>query len=187
MLKRLLVLSLLLFSGSIYGAGMDISLGNESAQFVYLTDSGSLGYGGADVGFGFLYNEDSDTALTAGIMVVGNLGERKDLALGVGAKAYIINLDDEDDDAAALAIGGEFRYIIPSGTPVGFIANIHFAPGITAFGDTEDLRELNFRVELEVLPSTRGYIGYRKLEVETEDAGEVEVDDSMHIGVRLQF
>lgn len=188
MKKLCLICALFLSSlNSVYAAGLDISLGDESAEFDYLIDSGSLGYGGADIGFGFFYNENDDVLFNAGLMVVGNLGARKDIALGVGAKAYYAKLEHYNEDPAAVAIGGQFRYIIPSRTPVGFILELYMAPGITAFGETEKFQEFNARVELEILPSTRGYIGYREIEVEMEGTQEIELDDSFHVGVRLQF
>ena len=56
-----------------------------------------------------------------------------------------------------------------------------------SFGDTESAREFNVRAEIEVLPSTRGYIGYRYLEFDLEDVDDVEVDEHAHLGIRLQF
>ena len=52
------------WSGAQAGA-LDISLSNQSATVEWLTDTGSLGYGGADVGFGVFWNEVQDTLLTA--------------------------------------------------------------------------------------------------------------------------
>ena len=66
----------------------DISLSDESAYLQFLTDSGSLGYGGADIGLGFFYNEPGDKILTGNVMVIGTLGDRRDWQFGVGGKAY---------------------------------------------------------------------------------------------------
>jgi len=37
------------------------------------------------------------------------------------------------------------------------------------------------------MPSARGYIGYRLLEPELENAGDVEIDDEIHLGIRFTF
>lgn len=186
MRTRVIPAFLALLAGGADAAGLDISLSNETAYLVYLIDSGSLGYGGADIGFGFFYNEDDDYMLTANVMVVGTLGDRRDLQFGVGAKAYGADLDN-DEEAVAIGIGGQARYVFQTRTPVGIVAEAYVAPGITSFGDTESAREFNVRAEIEVLPSTRGYIGYRYLEFDLEDVDDVELDEHAHLGIRLQF
>lgn len=186
MRTRVTPVFLALLVGGADAAGLDISLSNETANIVYLIDSGSLGYGGADIGFGFFYTEEEDYMLTANVMVVGTLGERRDLQFGVGAKAYGADLEN-DEEALALGIGGQARYVFQTRTPIGLVLEAYAAPGITSFGDTESAREVNLRVEIEVLPSTRGYIGYRYLEFDLEDVDDVELDDNAHLGIRLQF
>ena len=57
----------------------------------------------------------------------------------------------------------------------------------TSFADAENGLEANFRVEIEVLPSTRGYIGYRYLAFDLDTAGEVVLDDNVNLGIRIQF
>ena len=37
------------------------------------------------------------------------------------------------------------------------------------------------------MPSTRGYLGYRRLEPELTQAGEIKLDDEVHIGIRINF
>lgn len=178
-----------LITTSAQGAGLDISLSNETANIMYLTDSGSLGYGGADIGIGVFYNENSDVILNGQILVTGKpIGDKKGgFQYGVGGKVYAGGLDDIEEDVLAVAIGGQVRYLIPAATPVGISAEVFVAPDITSFGDTEGLTEFNFRVELEVMPSTRGYVGYRRLEPELTDAGDVKLDDEVHIGIRINF
>lgn len=186
MRKRVIPLFLTLLAGGADAAGLDISLSNETAYLVYLLDSGSLGYGGADMGLGFFYTEEDDYMLTANLMVVGTLGDRRDLQFGVGAKAYGADLDN-DAEVLAIGIGGQARYVFQTRTPVGLVLEGYLAPGITSFADTERATEVNARVEIEVLPSTRGYVGYRFIEFDIEDVGDVEVDDHAHLGIRLQF
>lgn len=186
MRTRVIPVFLALVAGGANAAALDISLSNETANVVYLIDSGSLGYGGADIGFGFFYTEDSDYMLTANVMVVGTLGERRDLQFGVGAKAYGADLDI-DEQVLAIGIGGQARYVFQTHTPIGLVLEGYAAPGITSFGETESARELNLRAEIEVLPSTRGYIGYRYLEFDLDETGDVTVDDNVHLGIRLQF
>lgn len=188
MIKRCLALAgLALCTSGAQAAGFDISLSDETAHLQYLTDSGSLGYGGADIGFGLFYTEADDYLGTANLLVTSNPASGNNFQFGVGAKGFAGEVDTINEDVAAIGIGGLVRYIIPSQTPMGIAVEGYFAPRITSFGDTEELREVMTRFEIEVMPSTRGYIGYRFLEPELERAGDAELDDSVHVGIRVLF
>ena len=58
MRARVIPAVLALFAGGAHAGALDISLSDDTAYLVYLIDSGSLGYGGADIGFGFFYTEE---------------------------------------------------------------------------------------------------------------------------------
>ena len=188
MAKRSLALAALALSSTgAHAAGFDISLSDETAHIQYLTDSGSLGYGGADIGFGVFFNENDDVLGTANLLVTSNPASGNNLQFGIGAKAYGGEVDVPDETVGAIGIGGLVRYVIPSQTPMGIALEGYVAPSVTSFADTEGLTEVMTRFELEVMPSTRGYIGYRFLEPELEQAGEVELDDEVHVGIRVTF
>lgn len=178
-------------SAPAHAAGFDISLSDDTANVVWLTDSGSLGYGGADVGFGLFYRENDrgnhDYIGTANLLVTSNPASGNNFQFGIGAKGYAGNIDGLNEDVAAIAIGGLVRYVIPSQTPMGIALEGYAAPSITSFSDTERVREVMARFELEVMPSTRGYLGYRFLEPRLEQAGDVELDDEIHVGIRITF
>lgn len=188
MIKRCAaVVSLLLCSTGAQANGFDISLSDETANVVYLTDSGSLGYGGADVGIGLFWNENDDVVGHANVLVTSNPQSGNNFQFGVGAKAYLGNVDRPDEDVGAIGIGGIVRYVIPAQTPMGLSLEGYWAPRVTSFSDTDGLREISARFELEVMPSTRGYVGYRLLEPDLDTAGKVEIDDEFHIGIRFIF
>lgn len=174
-------------TGTAHAAGLDISLADETAHLQYLTDSGSLGYGGADVGVGVFFNEDDDVLGTGNLLVTSNPSRRNNLQFGIGAKGYGGEFDRTDETVGAVAIGGVLRYIIPAETPMAVALEGYAAPSITSFSDTDDLKEVMTRFEVEVMPSTRGYIGYRFLEPDLDKAGEVELDDNFHVGIRITF
>jgi hypothetical protein len=188
--------------------GLDISLGNDTAQINYLAKSDSqIGIGGTEFGGGVLFNEDDDAIFNFGVLVTGNsVGQNRALQLGAGARAYFGKLgnldcedhggdadcdanDDPDNDAvAAVAIGGKVAYIFPSRTPISLSLEAYLAPDVTSFGDNEDFLEVTVRFELEVAPTTRFFVGYRNMEVEMEDfSRDYDVDESAHLGVRFAF
>jgi len=189
MIKRGLGVAALGFCSitAAHADGVDISLGNETADFVYLTDSASLGYGGADVGFGALYNDRDDILLSGKFLVSGSPGPEVPLQYGVGAKAYVGELDI-DDDGYALGLGGQARYLLPLRQPNMSVAvEGYYAPAITSFSDATSVFEFEPRFEVEVLPAARAYVGYRYLEMELDDAADRDISDEIVFGVRLQF
>ncbi|HEX7028518.1 MAG TPA: YfaZ family outer membrane protein [Gammaproteobacteria bacterium] len=174
-----------------YAAGLDVSLGDETAQFVYMFDSDSqIGIGGADIGAGVFFNEQDDYLLNFSVLVMGHsAGRNRALQLGAGAKAYAGELDIPDQESVgAVAVGGKISYIFPASMPMALSAELFYAPDITSFGDNESLTELLLRLEIEVAPTTRFYLGYRNLETEFENSGvDYELDEGGHVGVRFSF
>jgi hypothetical protein len=194
MLRRLVLVSSLIFMSSWgYAGSFDVRLGDEAAQFEYLFDNDAqIGIGGTDVSAALFFNENDDIALTVGAIVTGNsTGKNRALQFGAGVSAYGAELDTAvgaDETIASLAIGGRASYIFPSSTPMAVSLEVFYAPDITSFGDNEDLLDAQIRFELEVAPSTRIYVGYRKLEAELETSGvEYQLDDSGHLGLRFSF
>jgi len=186
--KYIFIIALLMFSASSHARGVDIKLANEMAEFTYLTESSTFGYGGADVGFGLLFTENDDYQITAKALVSGNpAGNNKALQFGIGGKLTYVSLDAANEEVGAFAIAGQLRYIIPSATPIAFVAGIAYAPSITAFSGADSYLEYEFAIELEITPSARGYLGYRNITYDFENGGDFELDDGAHIGVKFEF
>lgn len=189
MLKKITAILLVsLVSTQTYARGVDLRLADDTAELIYLTESSTFGYGGADVGLGIFFNEADDFMLSADVMVTGHsAGNNRPLQFGVGGKLMFASLDLPDEEVGALAIGGQVRYVIPSSTPVAFLASGFFAPSITSFSDADGFIEYRIAVELEVTPSARAYIGWRNMEYELETGADIEIDDDIHFGVKVEF
>ena len=194
--KVLLIISATLPFSNAFASGLDLRLSSETAELVYLTESATFGYGGADMGFGAFINEDDTLIGTGSILVSGSGdGDVRGLHFGVGAKAYvgIIDLPSPIDNQSggSIAIGGQVRYVFPGRTPLAILAEGFYAPDVTSASDFKGLREVRLSLELEVTPSARAYIGYRSIEVELSNGilkgNEIELDDKGHIGVRFSF
>jgi hypothetical protein len=193
MLRKALIITAVLtpFQNVLAGA-IDFSLGRDMAEITFLTQTSSFGYGGADIGFGALFNQYNDVVVNASILVSGSsAGDVKGLHLGVGAKAYAGTLDGSSGnlnvDGGAIAIGGRIRYVFPSSMPVAVLGEVFYAPEVTSISGFDGLMEYRLGLELEVTPSARAYIGYRKLEVTYNNDVDYDVDDEAHIGVRFEF
>ncbi len=194
MLRKALLLTILLVSfKTVFAGAIDFRVGGDMAEVSYLSQVSSFGYGGADIGFGALINEHNDVLANASILVSGsNAGDVKALHFGVGAKAYLGILDgpkgSSGANGGAVAIGANIRYVFSSAMPFAVLAEVYFAPDVTSISDFDGLLEYRIALELEVTPSARAYIGYRKLEVGLDGfAGDYEVDNEAHIGVRFEF
>ncbi len=191
--KAILVIVLFFPATNILAGAIDFRVGKDMAEISFLTQTSSFGYGGADIGFSAVINEFDDVIGTASILVSGSsAGDLKALHFGVGAKAYLGVLDGPDAakidvNGGAIAIGGKIRYVFPSAAPVAILGELFYAPEVTSISDFDELVEFRLAVELEITPSARAYIGYRKLEVTFNDNSDYEFDDEAHVGVRFEF
>ncbi|VAW50839.1 hypothetical protein MNBD_GAMMA05-1067 [hydrothermal vent metagenome] len=191
--KALISIILLVPFNSAQAGAIDFRVGSDIAELTFLTQTASFGYGGADIGFGALVNDENDVIASGFILVSGSsAGDVKALHFGVGTKAYVGTLEGPgsgsiDVDGGAVAIGGRVRYVFPGSTPLAVLGEAFYAPEVTNISDFDGLVEYRVALELEVTPSARAYVGYRYLEVTFSDDIEYEVDDAAHIGVRFEF
>jgi len=194
MLRKALILTTALIPLQNAAAGaIDFLVAKDTAELTFYTQTSSFGYGGADIGFGALLNEHNDVVANASILVSGtSKGDVKALHFGVGAKAYAGRLEGPGStslnvDGGAIAIGGRIRYVFPGQTPLAVLGEIFYAPEVTSISDFDGLSEYRAALELEITPSARAYVGYRRLEVTHTRNIDYKVDDEMHIGVRFEF
>ncbi len=61
------------------------------------------------------------------------------------------------------------------------------APSITSWADAERYTELSARLQVEVIPQAQAYIGYRRIRFDTNDYDDVNLDRSVHLGIKLTF
>jgi len=184
-----LLFGLSLLASTVVGASsLDISLSSKTANFTFLSEASALGSGGADVGVGVFYDDSSNYMANASVLVLGHpASERLPVQLGVGAKAYVASLGGIDESVAAVGLGGVARYIVPAEIPVGLTMEAYYAPAITSFSDTEEVAQVEARVEVNIMPAARAYLGYRYLKTRLKLAGDVVLDNRFHLGVRLSF
>jgi hypothetical protein len=166
----------------------DINLSEDAAYLTYLTRAEGFPYGGADLGFGVMFTDDDDWLASGKLLVMGPATvQGETFQVGAGAKAFAIDLDLPDDVVYGIGIGGAVRYVLPTEVPLAVVVEGYYAPDITAFSGAEDIIDISGRVELQISAGTRAYVGLRLIEVEGEAGGEVELDDGLHVGVRLTF
>jgi hypothetical protein len=187
---RIIVLGFV-FSGfvnQVQANDFEVALSSDTAQFTFRSDSSLIGWGGADLGFSFFYNEEDDILGQISLVQTTPPSKQSPLTLGVGVKAYLGQVDITNENIGGLGIGGEIRYTFPDTMPMAVYLNGYIAPDITSFSDTEEIREFTLGFQIEISPQTIAFVGVRNIEVDTDSGTSHELDDDRaHIGVRLTF
>ncbi|MCZ6724374.1 MAG: hypothetical protein O6938_10645, partial [Gammaproteobacteria bacterium] len=164
------------FSSQLIANDFEIALSSETAQFTFRSDSSLIGWGGADLAFSLFYNEADDILGQVGLMQFRPPSEETPLTFGVGVRAYAGSLDIPNSTVLALAISGEVRYTIPGTMPMAFYFIGNYAPDITSYSDTKSVLDYGVGFQIEVLPQTTAFVGFRVLEVDTKTVKGYELD-----------
>ena len=146
---------------------------------------------------GFL-NETGDSLLFASLMAHGvrrSLNQQYNLAAGFKLLSGDIEIAEEFQDGSgssenvgALALGFKAGYVIPNRqNPMEFSIEGFIAPNITSFSNAEQYTEINARFQIEIIPQAISFIGFRRINFDTEGFSDVGLDSSVHLGVKLAF
>lgn len=192
-MKRVLLCVVLMFSssGSWAGGGIDLSLSSEAASLsILLNPGGVLSAGGTtELTIGGIVNEKGDNLYQATLLARG-VRQSQGGQYNIGAGMRLIGGDlDVDETVGALALGFQASILLaPSKfNPMDLIIEAFFAPSISSFTDAEEYSEIGARLQIDVVPQARAYIGYRRLAFDTEDFNNVTVDKSVHAGLSIRF
>ncbi len=168
-------------------AEFELALSKDTAAIDILADSAALGSGGAELSVGALYNDADDLIGHIGLLVRGVPAGEQPFSFGLGGRIYFAALDTPDASVGALALGAGARYLIPGNIPMAVGGDIYFAPGITTFSDGDDLLDLKIRFEADVLPNATAFIGYRNIVAGLENGPNYDIDENVHLGIRILF
>jgi len=186
--KQTLLATALILPAVAAANDLEAALSSETAQFTLRSDSSIIGWGGAELGAGFFYNNADDYVAQFSLMQRRQASKKAPLTLGVGVKAYLGDVNTVSQGIMAISIGGEVRYTIPGVMPMSVYLTANYAPKITSFSDTEEVVDTNLGFQIEVLPQTVAFIGIRNLTVDLKNGTRYDMDDNnAHIGVRLTF
>ncbi len=183
-------LTILAFSNSARADALDINLSNDVAQFQYIAPMGDVGQGKSEGHAGFLYNNKDNLLVDAGVLV-SNEGDSPAFAsIGIGIKGVAAKI--EKNDSAALALGGQIRITPADDRKFAIVARVYFAPDIVTFGDAEKYIETVVRAEYNIMQNASAYVGYRKVTFDVVlpppfPVTEVDLDEGIHVGVRIAF
>ena len=169
----------------VYAQSLDINLSDDTAEFRYITPVGfENSLGNAELDLGFLSTTSDDIMGIVGFQAVDEAGSATPgLKVGVGVKAFAGTINK--NDVYAIGLGGNVR--VPIINRVAIFGDIHFAPDVVTFGDTERLLYINTRLEYEILPEATVYLGYRNLRANLTKGGHESIDNAAHLGLQFMF
>lgn len=172
-----------------HASQLDFALSEEAAALEAYVDTNALNAGRAQMSVGGIYNEDDDIAGFVGFSSSGsgNYTTNNPYTFGVGVRGYYAALEDLDKDVGAIALGVNGKMRFNAVFPLAVTGELYYAPKITTFDDGDDLLDTRIRLETDVSPNARAFIGYRILQAELKSGGDYEIDDQVQLGINFDF
>ncbi len=184
--RRILALSLLVFSAPALADTFDINMNDTSVQLQYGASMGHDTLGRSELHLGYLYANDKNSFLDLGFRVKDELGSNAPgVTVGFGLKGLYANA--KNYDASAMAIGGLLRYAPFSDTRFGIGGLVYLSPNIVTFGDADRFIETGVKVDYEIIPQAVVYVGYRKIEFKLKPGPYAILNEGANIGLTMSF
>ncbi|MGF1644703.1 MAG: YfaZ family outer membrane protein [Thiotrichales bacterium] len=180
-------MTLLALMPAAHAATLEIAVGNDMVSAELAADSSFVGIGGAEFSLGGLINDDDDRMLSLGLLSRAPPTADNPFAAALGVKLFAADIDEADADSRALTLGLELMHHIPARWPMAIGGRVFYAPNITTWGDGKNFLETGARFEINFLPNTTAFLGYRRISTKLEIGGTHEIDDATHLGIRIQF
>jgi len=200
-MKKVLAGACLLFG--TFGAnagGLDLALSDETANLsLLLNPAHRFNQGnGSELAIGGFISEQGDKLAHMTLMARGqqeNNGTHYSVGAGMKAVAGDVAIPpigaelEAEESVGAVALGFQFGVLLISSrnNPVELNVEAFLAPSITSWADAERYTEMSARLQVEVIPQAQAYIGYRRIRFDTNDYDDVNLDRSVHLGIKLTF
>lgn len=205
MKKYLVGLALLIGTGPVLAGAIDLALSNETANLSvtlnrdpFYTEQVRSQDGGAELAVGGFISEVGDKLIHGTLLARGvrqTLNSQYHISAGMKLIGGEIEAGVDRENAAdsetvgALALGFQAGLLLQQSAynPVELSFEGFYAPNITSFSDAERYGEVSVRLQVEIMPRARAYIGYRRLRFDTNDYDDVQLDRSAHFGLNISF
>lgn len=180
----------MLVAGSAQAEIVDLSLGDNSvraALYGPLSRMVDDTKGQYDVGVIVRPKREDDLFVAhVGALVTGDAGAQQfELAAGLGVRGVYIGRDH--DSGGAVALGGQAEARYPGYERFGLSVYGYYAPEILSFGEFDQYYEIGTALDYQVIKNASIYVGYRNVNLELENGGEITADNGLHGGFRLSF
>ena len=205
MKKMAMAVLLLAAPASAWAGSLDLSLSNQTANLIYSFNEDVLNpqqaampAGGSELTLGLFYNESSENMVYGTLMARGyrqSTNSQYQVSAGMrllGGSLAVVEESDrrtEDETIGALALGFQAGLLLKPAqyNPVDITFEGFYAPSIASFFDAERYGEVSVRLQVEIMPRARTYIGYRRIRFDTNDYTDVALDRSAHFGLNISF
>ena len=182
--RIILLVSALLMSSVASAEEVNLQLGSKTARFMYLTEAFGQDFGRLELEAGFLYNQNGDSLVNAGLLVRGE-SVSVPMIVSIGARAYLSKV--KTYDVGAIAIGGDLLFVPESWGGLGAGVYYYTAPGVVSFSDAAGLSEYGVYVNFQLTPQARIAVGYQEINVSIKNAADVTLDKGAYFGLNLSF
>lgn len=182
--RMILLAATLLMSNVASSQEFNLQLGSDSARFMYLTEAFGQDFGRLELEAGFLYNQNGNSLINAGLLVRGE-SVSIPLVVAIGARAYYAKVAPYT--VGAIAVGGDLLLSPESWN--GFGAGVFYftAPGIVSFADADDLTEYGIYVNFQITPQAKISGGYQHIDTAITNVGTITLDKGAYFGLNLSF
>ena len=193
----------------VWAGGLDLALSNETANLSVILNQDPFNSdrydtldGGAELAVGGFVSEAGDKLLHATLLARGirqSVSSQYQISAGMKLIGGEIEIgedrtdpgaaDSDTETVGALALGFQAGLLLQPSTynPVELSFEGFFAPSITSFSDAERYGEVTARLQVEIMPRARAYVGYRRMRFDTNDSDDVRLDRSAHFGLSISF
>ena len=205
-MKKILASAALLIAVSpVWAGGVDLALSNETANLnvtlnrdPFYAAQDSTQDGGAEIAVGGFISEVGDRLVHATLLARGirqTVKSQYQISAGMKLVGGQIEVGDDREKSSdsetvgALALGFQVGFLLlPSEqNPVELSVEGFYAPNITSFSDAERFGEVSAKLQVEIMPRARAYIGYRRMRFDTDDFKNIPLDRSVHVGLNIAF
>jgi hypothetical protein len=180
------ILFIALSAGTAWSSSLSLNFNDDSAQFEYLHLLSREAYGESNARLRLLFEDDTDTFLgSAGAGVKGSPGNLPGLETEVMVSAFSSKIEGEK--LLSIGVGLGVDYAPPSLGGLGVTAGIHYGPKVFTFLDAEDYLETTVGLRYFMMTNAALTLAYQNILVDFDAYGDVRLDDSVRIGVRIDF
>lgn len=195
MLKKIVLIALV-SSGAFAAHQIEVNANDRDGEGQVRLDIGRMGSTLQDTYIGVRYlNGDSknsdkisdiDPLMEVSFMVERPVRSVYGLTLGLGIKGEMTKFDGHRYAAIPLGVEAQFQLPLDTAFPFYLGGELYYAPSVFCFEAGDEYTEGRIALSIEPIDNGRLFVGYRKIDTDTEHA-HITYNDSVYFGMRLDF
>ncbi|TYL47865.1 YfaZ family outer membrane protein [Marinomonas sp. IMCC 4694] len=184
MCKSLLLTAGIFGASLVHASNAGVSLTNDTVKGNINLNMGSFG-----INAGFTRDDDASTSTAHVGVTVEDADTSGPLQVGIGVRLYAIDadLENQDDLAFAVGLGGWYRYTIPEANRVSIFGSLYYSPEVLSFSNLDHMYTYDIRLEYMTMRNARAYVSYGRTVTVYDDNSRREIDKGISIGANVEF